>query len=75
MLTKREEKQSFLNKAAQPFVALVEKYYPDPFVFVIALTFVTFAAALLLTSAGPITENATPPTFWDKNGFSIVLNK
>ncbi len=38
-----------LHYAARPFVVFVERYYPDPFVFVIALTFVAFGAAFLLT--------------------------
>lgn len=41
--------------AAKPFVVFVERYYPDPFVFLIALTAVAFGLALLLTEATPIT--------------------
>jgi len=40
-----------LKRTARPFVIFVERYYPDPFVFVIALTGVTFVAAVLLTDS------------------------
>ena len=36
----------------RPFVILVERYYPDPFVFAIILTFATFILSLGLTDAG-----------------------
>ena len=35
-----------LDRIAGPFVAFSERYYPDPFVFAIGLTFVTFAMAV-----------------------------
>ena len=38
-----------LDRIAQPFVAFSERYYPDPFVFAIGLTFVTFAMAVVAT--------------------------
>jgi short-chain fatty acids transporter len=40
-----------LKRTARPFVVFVERYYPDPFVFVIALTVVTLVAAVLLTGS------------------------
>ncbi|MEO1435936.1 MAG: TIGR00366 family protein [Bacteroidota bacterium] len=40
---------SLLQRIANPFVTFVEKYYPDPFVFVILLTILTMALALGLT--------------------------
>ena len=40
-----------LQSLAKPFVAFVERYYPDPFVFAILLTFLTLLLALLLTDA------------------------
>lgn len=36
----------------RPFVILVERYYPDPFVFAILLTYVTIILSLGLTDAG-----------------------
>lgn len=38
-----------LDRIAGPFVAFSERYYPDPFVFAIGLTFVTFAMAVVAT--------------------------
>ena len=38
-----------LDRIAQPFVVFSERYYPDPFVFAIGLTFVTFAMAVVAT--------------------------
>ncbi|MEM7488057.1 MAG: TIGR00366 family protein [Pseudomonadota bacterium] len=43
-----------LNRAARPFVTFVERYYPDPFIFAIALTFIVVVLALALTPAGPV---------------------
>lgn len=40
-----------LKRIARPFVVFVERYYPDPFVFVIVLTGVTLVAAVLLTDS------------------------
>lgn len=42
-----------MQKLAKPFIVLVEKFYPDPFVFAILLSFIVFGAALGLTDAGP----------------------
>ena len=43
-------KQSgFLNRIARPFVAIVERHYPDPFIFLIFLTAAAFLLALTLT--------------------------
>ena len=38
-----------LDRIARPFVAFSERYYPDPFVFAIGLTGVTFAMAVIAT--------------------------
>lgn len=42
-----------LKRIAKPFVVFVERYYPDPFVFVIVLTVITLIAAVLLTDSSP----------------------
>ncbi|WP_052664519.1 short-chain fatty acid transporter [Nitriliruptor alkaliphilus] len=42
-----------MRAIAKPFITFVERYYPDPFVFAIGLTFVVFALTLGLTDAGP----------------------
>lgn len=39
----------FFQLLARPFVFFVEKYYPDPFVFVVLLSGLTFILSLLLT--------------------------
>ena len=36
---------------ARPFIAFVERYYPDAFIFVIILSVITFISALILTDA------------------------
>jgi short-chain fatty acids transporter len=51
-VTKARE-SGYLFRLARPFILLVERFYPDPFVFVIALTFVAFAGALFFTEATP----------------------
>jgi short-chain fatty acids transporter len=39
---------------ARPFIIFVERFYPDPFVFAIGLTFVVYLMAIGLTDAGPV---------------------
>lgn len=41
------------DKLAKPFVRLVEKYYPDAFLFVIILSILTFVLAITLTNSSP----------------------
>ena len=43
-----------MRAIVRPFIVVVERYYPDPFVFAIVLTVVVFIMALGLTDAGPI---------------------
>ena len=43
----------FFQILARPFVAFVERYYPDPFVFVVLLSALTFLLSLLLADATP----------------------
>ncbi|HSG87823.1 MAG TPA: TIGR00366 family protein [Pseudomonadales bacterium] len=43
-----------LARLARPFVSLVERWYPDAYVFAILLTLVTFAMAIGLTDTGPV---------------------
>ncbi len=42
-----------MNRLARPFIVFVERFYPDPFVFAIGLSFVVFFMCLGLTDAGP----------------------
>ena len=44
----------FFQLLARPFVAFVERYYPDPFVFVVLLSALTFLLSLLLADATPV---------------------
>lgn len=46
--------ESSVRKIAKPFVVLVERFYPDPFVFLIMLTAVVFVGAFTLTDATPV---------------------
>ena len=45
----------FFQLLARPFVAFVERYYPDPFVFVVLLSALTFVLSVLLADATPAT--------------------
>ena len=45
----------FFQILARPFVVFVERYYPDPFVFVVLLSVLTFLLSLLLADASPAT--------------------
>ncbi|WP_018983167.1 short-chain fatty acid transporter [Salinimonas chungwhensis] len=42
-----------LNAAARPFVKLVDRYLPDPYIFVLILTLVVFVAAMLIEQQPP----------------------
>lgn len=43
----------FFQLLARPFVVFVERYYPDPFVFVVLLSALTFLLSLVLADATP----------------------
>ena len=43
----------FFQLLARPFVVFVERYYPDPFVFVVLLSVLTFLMSLALADATP----------------------
>jgi short-chain fatty acids transporter len=43
-----------MRALARPFIVFVERFYPDPFIFAIALTFLVYLMALGLTDATPI---------------------
>ena len=47
------ESHGLLERIAHPFVVFVERYYPDPIVFALLLTFITLAMSVVLTPAGP----------------------
>ena len=53
-MPKIESKSSFarfVRALSKPFVVFVERYYPDPFVFLIVLTGVAFVLAITLTGS------------------------
>ena len=43
----------FFQLLARPFVVFVERYYPDPFVFVVLLSVLTFLMSMMLADATP----------------------
>ena len=43
----------FFQLLARPFVVFVERYYPDPFVFVVLLSVLTFLMSMVLADATP----------------------
>ena len=48
------QKLRIFNNLSKPFVKLVEKYYPDAFIFVIVLSVLTFLLAIVNTDSTPI---------------------
>ncbi|MEM8936654.1 MAG: TIGR00366 family protein [Pseudomonadota bacterium] len=49
---------SLLNRAVRPFEVFVERFYPDPFVFAVLLSVLTFGLAIGFTDATPVTAIA-----------------
>jgi short-chain fatty acids transporter len=43
-----------LNAAAKPLVKLVDRYLPDPYIFVLLLSVIVFAAAILFEQRSPL---------------------
>ncbi|WLD57581.1 short-chain fatty acid transporter [Salinispirillum sp. LH 10-3-1] len=43
-----------LNRASQPLVKMVDRYLPDPYIFVLLLTLIVFAAAVLFERQSPL---------------------
>jgi short-chain fatty acids transporter len=63
-----------LNQAAKPLVRLVDRYLPDPFVLVLMLTLVVFAAAMLVEQRpGLELITAWGEGFWSLLGFSMQM--
>lgn len=57
-----------LNRIARPFVYFVEKFYPDPLIFAIGLTFIAFIMVFIFTDASPIKAISS----WG-SGFSALM--
>ncbi len=63
-----------LNRAAQPFIKLVERYLPDPYIFVLLLTLVTFIAAVLVEQQSVVTViEMWGQGFWGLLTFSMQM--
>lgn len=63
-----------LNHIAKPFTRLVDRYLPDPFIFVLLLTLITFVIANVFTSAS--TEqvlSAWGGGFWNLLQFAMQM--
>ncbi|WP_206019870.1 TIGR00366 family protein [Pseudomaricurvus alkylphenolicus] len=53
-VSREQESVSLLDRIVSPLVVLVEKYYPDVFVFTILLSFLTLALVLGTTAITPV---------------------
>lgn len=63
-----------LNRASKPFVKLVERYLPDPYIFVLLLTLITFAFAVVIQNQSPlITIQQWGDGFWGLLTFSMQM--
>ena len=63
-----------LNRVAKPFTKLVERYLPDPFVFVILLTLLSFIVASLFTPSTPTQVLAAwGGGFWNLLQFAMQM--
>ncbi|MDW5285514.1 TIGR00366 family protein [Alteromonas macleodii] len=63
-----------LNRASKPFVKLVERYLPDPYIFVLLLTLVTFVLAVVIQNQTPLTTiQQWGDGFWGLLTFSMQM--
>lgn len=63
-----------LNRASKPFVKLVERYLPDPYIFVLLLTLITFAFAVVIQNQSPLTTiRQWGDGFWGLLTFSMQI--
>lgn len=63
-----------LDRAAKPLVKLVDRYLPDPFIFVLLLTLVTFVAAIIFEGHGPMAIiEMWGQGFWNLLSFSMQM--
>jgi short-chain fatty acids transporter len=63
-----------LNRVAKPFTKLVERYLPDPFIFVILLTLLSFIVASLFTPSTPTQVLAAwGGGFWNLLQFAMQM--
>ena len=63
-----------LNAAAKPLVKLVDRYLPDPYIFVLLLSIVVFAAAVLVEQRSPLQVlQYWGDGFWGLLSFSMQM--
>lgn len=63
-----------LNAAAKPLVKLVDRYLPDPYIFVLLLSLVVFAAAVLFEQQSPLQVlQYWGDGFWGLLSFSMQM--
>ncbi|WP_445768573.1 TIGR00366 family protein [Rheinheimera sp.] len=63
-----------LNAAAKPFVKLVERYLPDPYIFVLLLSLLVFAAAVFVQQQSPLQVlQYWGDGFWGLLSFSMQM--
>ena len=63
-----------LNRAAQPLVRLVDRYLPDPYIFVLILTLVAFVAAMAVEGQSPVAVMVMwGDGFWGLLTFSMQM--
>ena len=72
------EKLRFFNSLSKPFVKIVEKYYPDAFIFVVVLSVLTFILALVNTDSTPVAileawGNGLPKLFTFTAQITIIM--
>src|SRR5271169_2424074 len=63
-----------LAQAVKPLVRLVDRYLPDPYIFVLILTLIVMAAAMAIEGYGPIAViRMWGDGFWDLLAFSMQM--
>ena len=72
------KKLGIFNSLSKPFVKLVERFYPDAFIFVIVLSVLTFVLALVSTDATAIETleawgNGLPKLFTFTAQITIIM--
>ena len=72
------QKLGVFNSLSKPFVRLVEKYYPDAFIFVIVLSVLTYFLAIINTDATPLQTfeawgNGLPKLFTFTAQITIIM--
>ena len=72
------QKLGVFNTLSKPFVKLVERFYPDAFIFVIVLSVLTYLLAVFNTDATPIQTleawgNGLPKLFTFTAQISIIM--